>query len=254
MEFHPLAELFPLMEGAEFEALVADILRHGLREPITLHAHKILDGRNRFRACEQAKILPIFEQWDCEGDIQAFVVSKNLHRRHLNESQRAIIAAKLANIPRGTVGGGHKKTDTQITISDAAELLNVSRSLVHEAKTVLTQGTHEEIEAAEKGEAAVGTLGRQIRASVPKTKRAKIREQSLSHAGKNPERIQRQQMQAEIWAKLSDALSGLSALPLPADVMEIVNNNVNRRRFVDDRLPRAVQWITEFSDAWSAND
>ncbi|MCD6295935.1 MAG: ParB N-terminal domain-containing protein, partial [Deltaproteobacteria bacterium] len=53
MEFHEIANMFPLMEGTEFDALVTDIKENGLLEPIWLYENKILDGRNRYRACQE---------------------------------------------------------------------------------------------------------------------------------------------------------------------------------------------------------
>jgi ParB-like chromosome segregation protein Spo0J len=53
---HPIAELLPLMEGAAFEELVTDIKAHGLHNPVTLYETKILDGRNRERACEEGAL------------------------------------------------------------------------------------------------------------------------------------------------------------------------------------------------------
>jgi hypothetical protein len=63
--------------------------------------------------------------------LPTFVVSMNLHRRHLNESQRAMIAARLANIKHGQVGRGHEKSESEISISEAASLLNVDRNSHH---------------------------------------------------------------------------------------------------------------------------
>jgi|SRR5579884_743996 len=99
--FHPAADLFPLMRGHEFDALVDDIKRNGLREPIWRHEGKIIDGRNRYRACIEAGVDPVYREWDGDGTVLSFVVSQNLHRRHLDASQRAMIAAKIANVPIG---------------------------------------------------------------------------------------------------------------------------------------------------------
>jgi hypothetical protein len=66
---------------------VADVHEHGLREPIVLFEDKILDGRNRYRACTAADIQPNFENYTGDDPV-AYAVSLNLRRRHLNESQR----------------------------------------------------------------------------------------------------------------------------------------------------------------------
>ncbi len=94
---HPFAGSFPLIEGDEFEELVLDIKRNGLREPILLnHERRVLvDGRNRWRACQAAAIEPSFETLPAayaESMILDLIVSKNMARRHLNPGQRAMVA------------------------------------------------------------------------------------------------------------------------------------------------------------------
>ncbi|KKL87285.1 hypothetical protein LCGC14_1936200, partial [marine sediment metagenome] len=72
MESHPIADLFPLMEAADLDDLAADIREHDLREAIWLHPDgSILDGRNRFRACEIAGVEPRFQTWHGEGSLAA---------------------------------------------------------------------------------------------------------------------------------------------------------------------------------------
>ena len=99
-EFHPAANLFPLMSDAELDALGEDMLEHGQREDIVLYKGAILDGRNRYRACILKGINPRFRE-ELPPDPYAFVASANLHRRHLDASQRAMIAADLATLRDG---------------------------------------------------------------------------------------------------------------------------------------------------------
>jgi len=98
---HPIADRFPLMEGKEFEGLVADIRANRLRETITLSADgkMLIDGRNRLRACEKANVQPRFKKLDkslTELDIIKFIISRNIKRRHLNPGQRAMLALHIA--------------------------------------------------------------------------------------------------------------------------------------------------------------
>ena len=94
-EDHPYAGLFPLLGEADLAELAKDIKCNGLQEPITLFEGKILDGRNRYRACLLAGVAPSFRVWAGAGTGSAldYVVSTNLHRRHLTDQQRALVAA-----------------------------------------------------------------------------------------------------------------------------------------------------------------
>ena len=79
----------------------------------------------RYRACGVVGIEPQFRTWDGSGEVVSFVVSLNLHRRHLDESQRALVAARIATLAQG------QRADRSIDLSsvtqqDAADMLNVS--------------------------------------------------------------------------------------------------------------------------------
>jgi N6-adenosine-specific RNA methylase IME4 len=94
MDFHPIASIFPLLEGAELEALAADIREHGLREEVVLYEGKVLDGRNRTTAALMAGVTPKTREFQgSHQEALAFVWSENFHRRHLNPGQAAIAEA-----------------------------------------------------------------------------------------------------------------------------------------------------------------
>jgi len=157
MEYHWAANLFPLLEGTAFDELCADIVANGLHEPIVTDRKTghILDGRNRHRACRREGIMPVFEWYDGDDPL-GYVISLNLHRRHLDESQRAMVFARIAQLPKGV------RSDSQMWLStptqaQAADMLNVSVSTGKLGKTVLADGAPELVQAVECGEVAVST-------------------------------------------------------------------------------------------------
>lgn len=179
-----------MMGDAELRALADDIKAHGQQEWCVLYQGKLLDGRNRWRACQLLGVEPETCERDDEPgfDPIGYVVSHNLHRRHLKESQRAMVAAKLKKMlepeakERQRKGGGDKKSKAakpqksvvanlpqaisngQKTRDQAAALLNVSGKSVDHAATVLEAGSKQLVQAVELGEVAVSKA-----ASVAKT-------------------------------------------------------------------------------------
>src|SRR5207253_1860194 len=116
LQFHPLADLFPLMEGEDFDALVADIAANGLREKIDLYQGKIVEGRNRYLALQRLGIEPSADQKQYfrkaiyahtvggeiapheqsnDDRVRTYVISKNIHRRHLTAEQKRDLIAKV---------------------------------------------------------------------------------------------------------------------------------------------------------------
>lgn len=97
MNFHPLANIFPLIDGQAFNDLCADILQHGVREPVWLYEDQILDGRNRWRAAKQCGIQCPTRQYT-GTDPLSFVLSLNLRRRQLSASELAFVALEIEKV------------------------------------------------------------------------------------------------------------------------------------------------------------
>lgn len=163
LKFHPVSEIFPSMPPAEFDALVADITANGLREPIHIMGDSVIDGRHRYRACLQAGVEPQFVVVPDGTDLNALVISLNLRRRHLDESQRAMVAARLANLPLGSNQHAQICAPSQ---DSAAEMLNVSRRTVQHARAVLEHGAPELATAVDSGVIAVSSAAALSRLTV----------------------------------------------------------------------------------------
>lgn len=81
------------MSYDELKVLAADIEANGLLEPIARYEGKILDGRNRVRACVIAKVEPVYFDVDLGGQRPIeYVLSKNLRRRQLTTVHLALLA------------------------------------------------------------------------------------------------------------------------------------------------------------------
>jgi N6-adenosine-specific RNA methylase IME4/ParB-like chromosome segregation protein Spo0J len=152
---HPAANLFPMLPDAELRALADDIKANGLQQPIVMYGAHLLDGRNRWRACEMAGVEIKLRDWQGTQD-QAlrFVISLNLNRRHLDESQRAMVAARIATMRRGD--NQHAQI-CATSRSSAAELLSVAERSVTDARKVIDKGTPELAAAVDAGRVAVST-------------------------------------------------------------------------------------------------
>lgn len=222
LAYHPLANLFPLIEGEEFGRLVEDVRAHGLRDLIVVHEGKILDGRNRWRAAVAAGRMKEgagayysknvlndgFREFGSEAedgeDPLAWVISKNLNRRHLSESQRAMVAARIANMRQGA------RTDLspigEKSQADAAMILNVGKRSVERARTVQERAAPEVVEAVDRGDIAVSAAAeiaalpadeqkRLIEAADPKVFLAVVKEQRARRQAEKKERRQHREIE-----------------------------------------------------------
>lgn len=225
---HPFAELFPMLSDDDGASLRADLVANGQREPIIILDGKILDGRNRHRQLVAAGLVPDALPPDGDdlwlsryrrfvpmqdGDPLAFVLSLNLHRRHLDETQRAVVADKLATL---AVGRPTNSTDNSanlqnISRGEAAQLLHVSERTVASVHAVREHGAPELMAAMERGEvsASVGeaaakamSVSEQIRALQERNPRefsSFVREKRREQQYEKKER--RQEREAELGAR-----------------------------------------------------
>ena len=146
---HPASNLFPMLGDAELWELAEDVSQRGLLEPIVVHEGLILDGRNRWVACQRAGRAPRTRAWEGEGGSPtAYVISKNLRRRHLEPGQRAAIAAEAlplfeaeAKERQGRRTDLHQIVDGSPgqALEQAAEAFDTNRQYVSDAKRMRTE-------------------------------------------------------------------------------------------------------------------
>jgi len=144
-EVHPIAALFPMLPADELKDLADDIAERGLLDPIVVDCASavldndgqviegvILDGRNRYAACQIAGVTPQFAFYDSD-DLDGFVLAVNIARRHMSKGQRAMVVAQACLVskqPQREAGAQHGVSASRIAqastvIKHAPELVNL---------------------------------------------------------------------------------------------------------------------------------
>jgi N6-adenosine-specific RNA methylase IME4 len=237
LKFHPLANLFPMLSDKELDELADDIRANGQVETVKLHRGMVLDGRNRYTAC-QRKALPvrteIFEGTDREA--LNFVCSKNLNRRHLSENDRLRIAANMQKLKLGanqySVRAGapigqtaslfeetpHPQQGDEAPPSQAerADLLKVSKRSLQRADVLYSEkGAPELQQAFESGKIAVSTAA-EIAEALPAEEQkqvAQLSEAEILAKAKEIRKDKNDKRRAERVEKLKQQAEAVSPLP-----------------------------------------
>lgn len=171
---HPFADIFPMLDAGAGDDLMADISEFGLLERIVLLNGEILDGRNRYSALyaiaklgglyagqriSEVDLVPesqlgrtLFTEFTGHDALE-YVLSKNLHRRHLNESQRAMVASRIATMRQGRPAVN--PANLQAKMPDAATALHVSQRSIQHARVVQERAIPEVVEKVDRGDLAV---------------------------------------------------------------------------------------------------
>ena len=196
LAFHRLANLFPMMPAADQDALGADMAANGTLDRIVMLDGAILDGRNRYCQIVKRDLDPPTADWRADARFVAFaevsngmaplewVLSKNLNRRHLDESQRSVVAGRIADLKQGRPSRSKTPVDDKpanlpvsridgepeevgaagkplsMTQGAAAEALHVSERSVRDARKVLDHGAEGLVELVETGAVAVSAAAR----------------------------------------------------------------------------------------------
>jgi len=187
---HPAAGLFPMLSAEELQALADDIAANGLNNPVVVYEDQVLDGRNRSKACEMAGVSIKTTQWVDPGcGPVAYVISQNIHRRHLTATQRAVLAVDL--LPQleeealsRMAAGGRRRLDEGVakmphlsglesegleqameaykSRDRAAELTQVAPRYISDAKKIAAESP-EKLDRMRSGELSLQEAKREIR-------------------------------------------------------------------------------------------
>ena len=158
----------------ELASLAAGIRRRGLKHEIVLLDGQILDGRNRYLACQQAGVEPRFVDYVGDDPV-GFIATENIDRRHMNPSQRAMTGADIKSLyeeqararqlatlkqnqsPDTVSANLREREESGKSADQAAAVVGVSPRSIEHASQVIAQGAKELAQAVRAGDLSVST-------------------------------------------------------------------------------------------------
>ncbi len=212
LAWHPAASIFPMLPEDKLLELADDIEKNGQREAILILDGKILDGRNRSCACQLKGIKPVTKIVTDIDDPVAFVMSLNLHRRHLTPSQASMCAARACELySQQAKDRQGRRNDLKQNLPEnlpegrdardaAGKAFGVSGKSVDFAKKVIDKGVPELAKAVDEGRMAVSAAA--VLASQPEDKQREAIESQSSRSQlkcKNPDPSEEESSPSLTW-------------------------------------------------------
>ena len=159
---HPLVEVFQPYDAGRYETLRDSIKGYGgLRQPITIWRGAVIDGRHRYKACVELELEPWVVELNEYADPLDAVVNLNGVRRQMTTAQRALAAARIADMRHG----GDRRSDgfqdanlhleNTYTQERAAKALGVSTRGVASGRAVLESGEDDVIAEIDAGNLSI---------------------------------------------------------------------------------------------------
>jgi hypothetical protein len=188
---HPVAAMFPLLEGPAYEDFKGKIEAFGLVDPIVVQGDLLIDGRNRLRVCLELGIEPRIEEYSSDLEVYHYILLKNLQRRDLTPDQRATIRSKASTWhktdrarlrmieggkeagrgrpKKGTTNSSNpidepktRARDARSTVGQIATEANVSHYRATQAVAVTKYAPKEELDAVAAGKQTLNEVYKKI--------------------------------------------------------------------------------------------
>lgn len=254
-------------EMGDIQSLAASIKRHGLLHPVVVQTDKTLvAGHRRIEAARRlgwheiaVTVIDVADLLSAERDenterkdftpTEAVAIGRLIEEQHkakldATKSERNR-ANRLGNdVPNRPAVLGKTRDAAARAVGMAAEKYRQAKEVVTAAETE-PERFGDLPSQMDETENVYGTHREMNRRKGKSNKKVPLRQ-----AGKNPERIQEQQLRAGIWQQVRDALINLTSLPNAAEVVVIVRAHARDKTLVDKKLAHALNWLKEFSDGW----